>query len=251
MARTLGPTIERSSVQRQAGVLVADRYPILRAGIRSALEDAGFDVVAEVSDLVAAVEICSERHPDVCVLGARLHRTVGTAVHRLRQAAPDVSILVLAETPGHAELIEAVRAGACGYLDRDLDLEQLPRAVSAVVLGEAAIPRRFVSRLLYELQLNASPRIPRPRFPELTKREQEVVEMLRAGWSTARIADHLFVAPVTVRTHVSAILGKLRLPNRAALLDLASPGSRTPVSAVHQPEVGVRQTGSRHPRLQS
>ncbi len=201
-------------------VLIADRHPILRAGIQVSLEEAGFQTIGDVAELASAVAAAMDTHPDVCVLGASLHSPLRAAVRALTHAAPDTALVVLSEAPGYDELLGAVRSGASGYLSKDLDLEQLPRALAAVLLGEAAIPRRFVSGLLDELRADAEPRIPHPRFPELTRREQEVVDMLRAGWSTARIANHLFVAPVTVRTHVSAILAKLDLPDRSALLEL-------------------------------
>lgn len=203
-------------------VLIADRHPILRAGIQVSLEEAGFQTIGDVAELASAVAAAMDTHPDVCVLGASLHSPLRAAVRALRHAAPDTAVVVLSEAPDHNEMLEAVRGGASGYLTKDLDLGQLPRALAAVLFGEAAIPRRLVSGLLDEVRADAEPRIPHPRFPELTRREQEVLEMLSEGWSTARIAEHLFVAPVTVRTHVSAILGKLDLPNRSALVQLQS-----------------------------
>lgn len=205
-------------------VLIAEGQPVLRAGMRASLEAAGFHVETGTLDCESTVAATAVSRADVCLVDAALPGGFAVAVRSIRRHAPEVAVLVLADRPDSRQLLEAVRAGASGYLVKDLDAEQLPRAVSAVLLGEAVIPRRFVARLMEEIGVDAHVRaqVPQQRDPRLTNREQEVVDMLRAGWSTSRIADHLFVAPVTVRTHISAILAKLRLPDRNALLDEAS-----------------------------
>lgn len=202
-------------------LLIADQQPVLRAGMRASLEAAGFTVELETDDCASTVAAALAVVPDACLIEAALPGGFVPAVRSIRRQSASVATLVLAEESDPTEMLQAVRAGASGYLVKDLDVEQLPRAVSAVLHGEGVIPRRFVARLMDELRLEAQVgvHLPQQRHPELTKREQQVVDMLRAGWSTSRIADHLFVAPVTVRTHVSAILGKLHLRDRSALLD--------------------------------
>lgn len=118
----------------------------------------------------------------------------------------------------------AMRGGAAGYLPESLDLERLPFVVRGALQGEPAVPRRFVARLLAELQTQTPARRTLVRVGEdrvpLTIRESEVVELLRRGASTAEIASELGIAAVTVRRHIGSIEQKLGVTNRAAVMRL-------------------------------
>jgi DNA-binding NarL/FixJ family response regulator len=122
-----------------------------------------------------------------------------------------------------ADLFDALRAGACGYLLKDVDRAELPDALRGALAGEAPLPANLVARLIEEfrergrrkrLLLKQNPGV------QLRNREWEVLELLRDGLSTAEIAQRLFIAEVTVRTHVSSILKKLRVPDRQAAVQL-------------------------------
>lgn len=120
--------------------------------------------------------------------------------------------------------MEAMRSGATGYLPQSLDPERLPFVVQSALRGEPAVPRRFVARLLAELQSHAQARrtfvrVGRERVP-LTIRESQVVEMLRRGASTSEISGELGIAPVTVRRHVGSIERKLGVSDRASVVRL-------------------------------
>ena len=130
---------------------------------------------------------------------------------------------MLTVSQNDTDLFDSLRAGAAGYLLKDTDPERLPHALRGVLAGEAAVPRRLVSRVLDEFRTHGR----RRRLPlvgrrgrELTSREWEVLEMLREGLTTAQIAERLFVSPVTVRRHISAILSKLEVPDRESALRL-------------------------------
>jgi DNA-binding NarL/FixJ family response regulator len=142
------------------------------------------------------------------------------AIQHLTNGRDDFDVIAIADCEAGGEL-GAVRAGATGVVYRDTALEQLPHALAAVLAGETAIPRRLLPALLAEL------RIPRPRLAakreqvRLTQREREVLDGLVDGMTTRDIAAELFVAPVTVRTHVCALLRKLGLADRDALIEWA------------------------------
>jgi DNA-binding NarL/FixJ family response regulator len=117
------------------------------------------------------------------------------------------------------DLLNALRAGAAGYLPKDVDPARLPHALHAVYRGEAAIPRALVTRLVSEFREHGSRRrtIVSEKGHDLTSREWEVLELLRRGLSTAEIAERLFVTSVTVRTHIASLLKKLDVPDRDGL----------------------------------
>jgi DNA-binding NarL/FixJ family response regulator len=117
-----------------------------------------------------------------------------------------------------ADLFDARRAGAAGYLLKDTDPARLPNALRGVMAGEAAVPRELVARLIDEFRMRGTRRlnIVGSRGVELTSREWEVLDLMADGLTTAQIAQRLFVSPVTVRRHISGILEKLGAPDRSA-----------------------------------
>jgi DNA-binding NarL/FixJ family response regulator len=210
--------------------IVADRQPLMRAGLRGGLEAAGVvcaDECATVGQLVAAVR---RTRPRLALVDLTLPGDVLGAIHHLTYDRDDIDVIAIADCDAGGEL-GAVRAGATGVVYRDTALEQLPHALAAVLAGESAIPRRLLPALLAEL------RIPRPRLASsreqvrLTEREREVLDRLADGLSTRDIAALLFVAPVTVRTHVCALLRKLGLTDRDALIEWARQARETRVPA--------------------
>jgi len=121
------------------------------------------------------------------------------------------------------DLFDSLRAGAAGYLLKDTDPARLPDALRGVMAGEAAVPRGLVARLIDEFRTRGTRRrlpLVGSRGVELTSREWEVLDQLAAGLTTAQIADRLRVSPVTVRRHISAILEKLAVPDRAGAVEV-------------------------------
>jgi DNA-binding NarL/FixJ family response regulator len=129
-------------------------------------------------------------------------------------------VVVLADRYSDNDLLDAVRAGAMGYLDKDIQPDCLPGVIRAALAGEAVIPRRLVGRLITEVRARSAT----PNHVDdgcrilLSRREVEVLDLMRAGCTTAQIAGRLFVSPGTVRSHVKSMVRKLHVSDRAALM---------------------------------
>ena len=204
-------------------VLVADDHPPTRAGVKAALERDGFTVCAAVADAWAAIEAARAERPDVCLLDIQMPGNGIHAAEVIAQELPETAIVMLTVSRTDSDLFDALRAGACGYLLKDIDPRRLPLALRGVLDGEAALPRKLVALLIEEFrERKRRRRIPLVgrRSVELTDREWEVLELMREGLATETIAERLFISPVTVRTHVSAILRKLQVPSREAAVAL-------------------------------
>ena len=208
-------------------VVIADDHPPQRAGIRAALEDGGFEVVAEVGDAKGAVAASIEHHPDVALLDIHMPGSGLIAAAAIADQVPGTAVVMLTVSRNDDDLFAALRAGAAGYLLKDTDPDRLPLALDGVLNGEAALPRTLVSRLMDEFRqrdrrrgvLNADGR------SSLTSREMEILGLLREGLSTKEIGTRLFITPVTVRTHISSVLKKLKVPDRAAAIKLLEDGA--------------------------
>jgi DNA-binding NarL/FixJ family response regulator len=204
-------------------VLIADDHALARAGVRQALLDAGFDVVAEVGDGAAALEAAVRERPELCLLDVHMPGSGIRAATEILDRLPDTAVVMLTVSRNDEDLFDALRAGAAGYLLKDTDPDRLPHALRGVLAGEAAVPRELMSRVIDEFRSQGRRRrvaVPGRRGKELSSREWEVLDLLREGRTTADIARRLFVSPVTVRRHVSAILRKLDVPDRQAAIDL-------------------------------
>jgi DNA-binding NarL/FixJ family response regulator len=210
-------------VTAQPTVVVADDHPPTRAGVRLALSKGGFDVCAEVADAASAVAAAVRERPDICLLDIHMPGGGIAAAAQISTLLPDAAIVMLTVSRDDADLFDALRAGASGYLLKDIDPARLPLALEGVLAGEATLPRGIVARVIDEFQTRSrSKRLLAgvAHRPRLTEREWDVLELLREGRTTAEIATRLAIAPVTVRRHVSEILRKLRVTDRAAAVRL-------------------------------
>jgi DNA-binding NarL/FixJ family response regulator len=204
-------------------VLIADDHAPTRAGVRDALAGDGFCVVAEVARADAAVETAIRERPDVCVLDIHMPGSGIAAAARITEHVPETAVVMLTVSRDDDDLFASLRAGALGYLLKDMDPGRLSAALRGVLSGEAALPRTLVARVVEEFRAaERRPSLPlvKRRGAKLTSREWEVLELLRKQLSTAAIAQHLGVSDVTVRRHVSSILAKLRVPDRQAMARL-------------------------------
>jgi DNA-binding NarL/FixJ family response regulator len=148
-----------------------------------------------------------------------------SAAAAITAALPDTAVVMLTVSKADADLFDALKAGARGYLLKDIDPARLSSALRGVLDGEAALPRTLAARLMEEFRRRESRgRVPLlgKRRVQLSEREYETLDMLRQGLSTAEIAQRLFVTPATVRSHVSAILRKLQVTSRDEAVALLS-----------------------------
>lgn len=192
--------------------LVVDDHPLFRRGVAAALIDHGIDVVAEASGGTTAVELARQLAPDVIVMDLNMPDLGGVeATRRIVGATPAARVLVLTMFEDDESVFAAMRAGARGYLVKSSRPQQIVDAVRAVGDGEAIFSPAVANRLL---DFFAS--APHPKaMPELTSREREIANLMAAGKGNATIARELFLSTKTVRNHVSNILRKLQVADRA------------------------------------
>jgi DNA-binding NarL/FixJ family response regulator len=190
-------------------ILIGD-YPPTRLGIRIAL-DGCVTVCGEAGDAFEAVRLAAREQPDVCVVGLDLPGGGIMATRGIRDVSPESAVVVLATTPDPDDLLACVRAGAIGYVPTDQSADSLRRVIAAASEGEATVPRSMVRDLIREIQGEEIGGV------GLTEREAQVLRLLRRGVSTSGIAGELNISPVTVRRHVSSMLHKAGVRDRAAL----------------------------------
>jgi DNA-binding NarL/FixJ family response regulator len=206
--------------QQRIRVLVADNQAATRAGVRASLDVAEFEVIAEASNANDAVELAVLLAPDLCLLDIHMPGSGIAAAEKISRELPDCAVVMLTYSRDDDDLFDALRAGARGYLLKDMDPDRLGPALRGVLAGEAALPRALVSRVLEEFQGRSRRKlfVQDQRPTQLTSREWEIMDLLRGGLSTDDVAQRLFVAPGTVRVHVSSVLKKLRVTDRAAAI---------------------------------
>lgn len=206
-------------------VLIADDHAPTRADVRRVLDrDERFEVCAEAADAPAAVRAALQEKPDICLLDLRMPGGGLATVWEITARLPDAKIVVLTVSDDDADLFATLRAGVDGYLLKTMNLNRLPDALNGVCSGEAAIQRTLVARMLRRFRQQE----PRWRHPvgteptkqRLTTREWEVLELLAEGCSTAEIAERLVLSASGVRVHIASIVQKLRVPDRAAAVEL-------------------------------
>jgi two-component system response regulator DevR len=191
-------------------LLIVDHAPT-RAGIRLALAGE-VEVCAEAGDVETAIRAAKREQPRIAFLGTSISPEWCAAVRGICRAAAGCSVIVLAESEDPDDLLESVRAGAVGYVPGALEIDRLRHVFRAATAHEAVIPRAMVSDLLTELRSGGAD------DETLTRREAQVLRMLRRGHSTAGIAERLGIAPVTVRRHISELVRKLGVESRADLI---------------------------------
>jgi DNA-binding NarL/FixJ family response regulator len=178
------------------------------------------EVCAEASDAQQAIRAAKRERPDVCLVGREIPGDGLVAVRGICRAAPRAAVIVLAQARDVDDLLESVRAGALGYVPGALDAERLNRVIKAIAANEAVVPRSMILELLLELRVRGT------GSDALTPRESQVLRMLRRGFNTAAIAERLEIAPITVRRHISELVRKLGVENRAGLLEVDALGWR-------------------------
>jgi DNA-binding NarL/FixJ family response regulator len=196
-------------------VVLADDHPAIRLGVRMALMADGMRVLAEAGDRDGAIEAVLRERPDVCLLDIYMPGGGIQAAAAIAATAPQTAVVMLTVSDSTEHLLAALRAGAVGYLPKDIPPDRLAAALRGVLAGEPALPRALVGPVLDKLRNR-----PEAAIGEvgLTPREIEIMRMLRAGLRTAEIGRSLSLSPVTVRRHISAAVGKLGVANREEAL---------------------------------
>ena len=197
-------------------VLIADDHPLFREGMRGRLDRvADVAVVGEAASGDEAVELAHKLDPHVILMDIKMPGLNGIeATREIQQASPQIGVLVLTMFEDDDSVFAAMRAGAKGYLLKDSGGEGVVHAIRAVASGEAVFGPGVAERII---GFFSAPRAAAPQraFPELTKREEEVLSLVAQGKSNQQIARQLFVSLKTVRNHVSNILLKLQVADRA------------------------------------
>lgn len=197
----------------QIRVLVADDHELFRGGLIQLLREHAMDVVGEAGLGEQAVELAVQRRPDVVLMDLNMPAMSGVeATQRLNAATPLARVVVLTVVADEHTVIEALLAGACGYLVKDASAAEIIQGVRAAARGESLISPRVARQLVERIR---QPHTVEPDpGAELTPREFEILELMARGMDNVEIARTLFLSQHTVKNHVSSILVKLQVENR-------------------------------------
>lgn len=196
-------------------VLIADDHPLFRKGVRALLATMPqVRVVGEAANGADAVRLTLELQPDVVLMDLQMPGGDGlTAVRRIAAAQPDVRVLVVTMFQDDDSIFAAMRAGARGYVLKDMDDNDITRAILAVGHGDAIFSPAIAVRMI--TFFSTRPPQSSPMFPELTASERNVLRLMAKGMNNDAIAQQLALSPKTVRNYISTIFGKLQVADRA------------------------------------
>ena len=224
-------------------VLIADDEPMIRAGVRAVLStDPGIDIVAEAADGQDAVELVRLHRPQVAVLDIRMPKVNGIqAAAEIRRTVPATGVIMLTTFGEDDYILQALGGGAAGFLIKSGEPEELIAGVRAVADGAAYLSPKVAARVVAHLASSGAGALAgrreaaRERVDGLTAREREVLSFLGSGLSNGQIARRLHVVEGTVKAHVSSVLARLGVDNRAAAAVVAHEAGIVPPSAAGQP----------------
>ena len=197
-------------------VLLVDDHDLFRTGLRTLLEEQEVRIVGEASAGVEAVRLVRELAPDVVVMDLNMPGITGVeATRQITAIAPLTRVLVLTISDQDGDVMDAILAGACGYLLKDSSIQELMRGIEAAGSGESIVSPAIASKMLQRIRASSSqPEIERTIRSELSDREIEVLKLIANGKDNAMIAAELHISPKTVKNHISNILMKLQIDNR-------------------------------------
>jgi DNA-binding NarL/FixJ family response regulator len=197
-------------------VVLVDDHDLFRAGLRNLLEDQGVRVVAEASTGREALAHVRALAPEVVLMDLNMPGMGGVeATREIARIAPLTRVVVLTISDEDGDILEAILAGACGYLLKDSSIDELLRGISAAAIGESLISPQIAAKVLRELRAAAPVVKDAERLrTELTERELEVLRLIANGKDNAMIAAELHISAKTVKNHISSILMKLQIENR-------------------------------------
>ncbi len=197
-------------------LLVVDDVPLFRAGLTSALREAGFDVVGEADSAETAVAAAESQQPDIVLLDVLMPGLSGLdVVEKICAVAPDAHVVLLTGSESEEDLLSAIKGGARGYVVKDMPFPHLVDAIKAVDRGGAALSPQMAGKLFdVTRHLLRHQELIQSRKPTLTGREIEVLELVATGNTSREIGDKLYISENTVKNHIRNILDKLGLHSR-------------------------------------
>lgn len=207
-------------------LLIVDDHAVVRQGLKMFLGlDPDFEIVGEAVDGKKGLEMARQLKPDVVLMDLLMPVMDGvTAIGAIKHEMPDVEVIALTSVLEDSAVVNAIRAGAIGYLLKDTESDELIRAIKAAAEGQVQLSPKAAARLMREVRAPESPEV-------LTERETEVLRLLAVGKSNKEIAHTLSIGETTVKTHVSSILGKLNVSSRTQ-------------AALHAARIGLVDTQS-------
>jgi DNA-binding NarL/FixJ family response regulator len=202
-------------------LLLVDDHDLFRTGLRTLLRGEGFEVTDAASG-EAAVEACRRVRPDVVVMDMNMPGMSGIeATAKITVEHPRIAVLMLTVQADDDRVLDAIRAGASGYLLKDARLPEIVAGVRAAAAGESVLAPRVAGALVTSVRSRADRAAPATLPADLTPRERDVLELLARGCDNAEIAERLHVSPSTVKNHVSSLLDKLGVDNRVQAAAIA------------------------------
>ena len=193
--------------------MLADDHRMLREGLSRSMSEHGFDVVGEARDGVEAVNMAYSLNPDVILMDVSMPEMDGVeACRQVRAAVPGTKIVMLTMHADQEVLANAIRAGACGYLVKDCSTEEIAGAVRMASTGDTALSPQLAASMLDEVRkLDMAPS---REDRVVTKREEEVLQLIADGCSTSEVADQMYISQKTVKNHLASIYQKLDARDR-------------------------------------
>jgi two-component system, NarL family, response regulator DegU len=195
-------------------LLLVDDHRMLRESLRRSMEDNGFDVVGEASDGAEAVRLATELRPDVILMDVTMPVLDGVeATRQVRDQVPGTQVVILTMHADREVLVDAIRAGAAGYLVKDCSTEEVVDTVRKAAAGETALSAELAASMLGEVR-ELVRREDAGAEPIISKREEEVLQLIADGLSTTEVAAKLYISVKTVKNHLASIYQKLDTRDR-------------------------------------
>ena len=216
MSRTSTEETKVDNVLDDIRVVVVDDHDLFRTGLRNLLEEQGVNVVGEAANGQSAIRLASELAPEVVIMDLNMPGLTGVETTRhLAGIAPLTRVVVLTISADDDDVMDALMAGACGYLLKDSSIQDLITGIRAAASGESLISPQIAAKVLQRLRSQSTSEDAAATIrAELSDREIEVLKLIANGKDNAQIARELFISPKTVKNHISNILMKLQIDNR-------------------------------------